>query len=62
MSNATCSVGSHHYFVADVAQVEGAGTITVIYVCTNCGDSRAAQFEVTKAGAPMKMLTNVKEK
>ena len=45
--------GQHRYFVADVAQVEAEGTVTVIIVCTACGDSKAIKHQV--AGKLLKL-------
>ena len=58
MDRQKCKFDCHHYYVADVAQVEKEGTVTVMSLCTNCGDFQAAQYKVTEDGAPMKLLTN----
>ena len=47
----TCS-GPHRYFVAETVAVESEGTVSVIALCTECGDSIMKTFSVgTKSPA-----------
>lgn len=39
--------GTHRYHVADVAVVEDEGTVNVISICLQCGDSKIASHKVT---------------
>jgi hypothetical protein len=45
MAGGACSNG-HKYFVADVATVHDEGKVTIICVCTSCGDTFMEQFQV----------------
>ena len=42
--------GTHRYFVADVAVVEDEGKVSILIVCTSCGDAQCKDFQVAKSG------------
>ena len=45
MADTGCTA-AHHFFVADVAQDESAGTVMVIALCTACGKFLSETFQV----------------
>ncbi len=47
-----CS-GEHRFFSLDPIGVEASGKVTVIIVCTACGEFRRKDFEVAKPGTPI---------
>jgi hypothetical protein len=40
--------GGHRYFVAETAADEQQGTVSIIALCTSCGDSLCRTFTVAK--------------
>lgn len=51
-----CTANKHRYFVADCAASEALGTVTVIIVCTACGDVRFTKIEVAPPHSGVKLL------
>lgn len=52
--------GAHHYFVAEVVGVEAEGTVHLIALCTDCGDTIQKSFAVSSKSATL-TLKNTKE-
>lgn len=59
MGKYTCS-GAHRFFVAEVVGVEAEGTIHLIALCTDCGETIHKSFAVSQKAASI-TLKNTKE-
>jgi hypothetical protein len=53
----TCS-GPHRYFIAETVGVESEGTVSVIAVCTDCGDCIFHKFQVAGADKNLTLARN----
>jgi hypothetical protein len=55
-------IGTHRYFLADVAVVEDEGKVCLLSICTSCGDALCKEFQVAKAGNKVRLEKQEKEK
>jgi translation elongation factor EF-1alpha len=51
MGTQTQCPGEHRYFVADTAASDANGTVSVVVVCTSCGDAFCRTFDVASPGS-----------
>lgn len=56
----SCNQDDHHFFVADTVAVESEGTLTVVAVCTNCGDFISKTVSVAKGHTPLVLRSEQK--
>lgn len=47
-----CS-GQHRFYVAETVGVEPEGTVSIIIVCTSCGEARISTFSVAQPRTPV---------
>jgi len=57
-----CEKDQHRYYVAETVGVEAEGTMTVIIVCTSCGDFVDYTVQVSKGKNPMILRSETKNK
>jgi hypothetical protein len=55
-------VGQHRYFVAEAVGVEAEGTISIVVVCTACGETFIKTFPVAKPQSSLRLKSENKEK
>lgn len=52
--------GSHSYFVSEVVGCESEGAVTLIALCTHCGDIINEKIKVSEKAAPLRLLKEEK--
>ena len=58
----SCKDTDHSFFVADSVAVEAEGTLTVLAVCTRCGDFISDTVSVSKGHSPLILRSETKNK
>ena len=56
-----CDSENHRYYVAETVGVPAEGTVTVVAVCTNCGDFISERFVVAKGATPLVLRSEAKQ-
>jgi rRNA maturation protein Nop10 len=53
--------GEHNYFIAETCAVVSEGSLTVVAVCTHCGDVIHKTIPVSKGNQPLLLKSETKE-
>ncbi len=51
-----CSTKGHSFYVCETVGVESTGTVSVLMICTRCGEGKQADFKVAPDQTPFVLL------